>query len=136
MVDFEMNTINLYQFEDEDYAKSRREAEALKMQDYVLAMVTNETTDRKRRCVQNKIISFKETDLCPKIFTGKTVGISQETIRKRLQVVQDYRFFPRPDRLRELIEKEIKSKYSAYFSGYEDVTYTEEDRIEKDILMK
>ena len=87
MVDFEMNTINLYQFEDEDYAKSRREAEALKMQDYVLAMVTNETTDRKRRCVQNKIISFKETDLCPKIFTGKTVGISQETIRKKLQVV-------------------------------------------------
>ena len=31
MVNFEMNTINLYQFEDEDYAKSRRQAEALKM---------------------------------------------------------------------------------------------------------
>ena len=36
MVDFEMNTINIYEFEDEDYVKSRREAEALKMQDYVL----------------------------------------------------------------------------------------------------
>ena len=31
MTDFEMNTINLYEFEDEDYAKNRREAEAIKM---------------------------------------------------------------------------------------------------------
>lgn len=31
MTDFEMNTINIYEFEDEDFVKSRREAEALKM---------------------------------------------------------------------------------------------------------
>jgi hypothetical protein len=31
MTDFEMNTINLYDFEDEDYAKTRRENDALKM---------------------------------------------------------------------------------------------------------
>jgi len=35
MADFEMNTINLYDFEDEDYAKTRRENDALKMQEYV-----------------------------------------------------------------------------------------------------
>jgi len=51
-------------------------------------------------------------------------------------VVQDYRFFPRPDRLRELIEKEINAKYSAYFSGIEKVNFTEEDQLEKDLLMR
>lgn len=75
-------------------------------------------------------------DMVPKIFTGKTVGISEETLKKKLQVVQDYRFFPRPDRLKELIEKEINAKYSAYFSGIEVVYFTEEDRIEKDTLMR
>ena len=39
MTDFEMNTINLYDFEDEDYAKTRRENDALKMQEYVQNMV-------------------------------------------------------------------------------------------------
>lgn len=39
MADFEMNTINLYDFEDEDYAKTRRENDALKMQEYVQNMV-------------------------------------------------------------------------------------------------
>jgi len=49
--------------------------------------------------------------------------------------VQDFRFFPRPERLRELIEKEIDSKYSHYFQGMEPVDFTEEERIEKETLM-
>ncbi len=50
--------------------------------------------------------------------------------------MQDYRFFPQPERLKELIEKEINAKYSAYFSGIEKVNFTEEDQIEKDLLMR
>jgi hypothetical protein len=51
MTDFEMNTINIYEFEDEDFVKSKREAEALKMQDYVMQMVTGDVEPRKRRTV-------------------------------------------------------------------------------------
>ena len=43
------------------------------------------------------------------------MGISEETKKKKLHLVQDFRFFPRPERLRELIEREIDSKYSGYF---------------------
>lgn len=98
-----------------------------------MQMVTGDVEPRKRRTVQQ---SYKESEIVTKIFVGKTGGISQETLRKRLQVVQDYRFFPQPDRLRELIEKEINAKYSAYFSGIEKVNFTEEDQIEKDMLMR
>lgn len=79
MTDFEMNTINLYDFEDEDYAKTRRENDALKMQEYVQEMVMKEIGPRQRRTVNYDVI--------PKIFTGKTVGISEETLKKKLQVV-------------------------------------------------
>jgi hypothetical protein len=41
--------------------------------------------------------------------------MSEETKKKKMQLVQDFRFFPRPERLRELIEKEIDAKYSGYF---------------------
>ena len=49
--------------------------------------------------------------------------------------MQDFRFFPRAERLKDLIEKEIDAKYSSYFQGVELVEFTEEDRIEKDALM-
>ena len=51
-------------------------------------------------------------------------------VRKKLKLVQDYRFFTNPERLRELIEKEVKSKYE------EEITFTEDDRVEKELLMK
>jgi hypothetical protein len=35
MIDFEMNSMNLYNFEDVDYAKQRREEENLKMSEFV-----------------------------------------------------------------------------------------------------
>lgn len=73
MTDFEMNTINIYEFEDEDFVKSRREAEALKMQDYVMQMVTGDVEPRKRRTTQQ---SYKESEIVTKIFVGKTGGIS------------------------------------------------------------
>lgn len=49
--------------------------------------------------------------------------------------MQDFRFFPNPDRLRELLEKEINAKYSGYFTGVDIEEFTEEERIEKELLM-
>ena len=50
--------------------------------------------------------------------------------------MQDYRFFHNPERLKELIEKEFESKYSGYFQGIEFVHFTEEERIEKQVLLE
>lgn len=66
MVDFEMNSVNLYQFEDVDYMKQRREDQAIKMNDYVTKMIM-EDTNRGRRQNQKKI-NLSESNLCPKIF--------------------------------------------------------------------
>ena len=63
------------------------------------------------------------------------MGISEETKKKKLQVVQDYRFFPNPEKLRELLQKELDSKYAGYIQGVEYVEFTEEDKIEKDYLL-
>lgn len=73
--------------------------------------------------------------MCPKIFQGKNIGISEDTKKKKLQIVQDYRFFHNPERLKELIEKEFESKYSGYFQGIDYVDFTEEERIEKQVLL-
>jgi len=40
ITNFEMNSMNLYSFEDVDYAKARREEENLKMNEYVNKMIT------------------------------------------------------------------------------------------------
>ena len=49
--------------------------------------------------------------------------------------MQDFRFFPNPERLKELLEKEINSKYNGYFTGMDVDEFTEEERIEKNYLM-
>lgn len=82
MVDFQMNSMNLYQFEDVDYAKKRREEESLKMNEYITNMITNDVS-RGRRNQQMKQ-NLNESNLCPKIFQGKNVGISDETKKKKL----------------------------------------------------
>lgn len=40
MADFEMNTMNLYQFEDVDYAKQKREEAQIKVDEYLRDMIT------------------------------------------------------------------------------------------------
>lgn len=102
------------------------------MNDYVTKMIM-EDTNRGRRQNQKKI-NLSESNLCPKIFQGRNIGISEETKKKKLLKVQDFRFFPRPERLKELIEKEINAKYSGYFQGIDIVNFTNEERIEKEML--
>ena len=127
MADFEMNSMNLYQFEDVDYKKRREDQ--LKMDEHLRTMIIDDTGNRRRK-IHGKT-NLNESNLCPKIFQGRNVGISEDTKRKKLQIVQDFRFFPNPERLKELIEKEIDAKYAGYFQGIEYVDFTEEEKIEK-----
>ena len=116
MLDFQMNNMNLYNFEDVDYAKQRRDDENNKLNEYVKQMITEDSAMRGiRRAKVNKNLS--EANLCPKIFQGKSIGISEDTKKKKIQIVQDFRFFPNPERLKELIEREIDAKYAGYFTG-------------------
>jgi hypothetical protein len=48
--------------------------------------------------------------------------------------VQDFRFFPNPDRLRYLLDKEMEAKYTSYLQGIELVVFTEEEKKEKEYL--
>lgn len=66
LADFQMNSMNLYQFEDVDYAKQRREEENLKMNEYITQMITQDVS-RGRRNTQLKT-NLNESNLCPKIF--------------------------------------------------------------------
>lgn len=49
MTDFTMNTMNLYSFEDVDYAKQRREDENVKLNEYVRQMITEGASMRHCR---------------------------------------------------------------------------------------
>lgn len=111
MVNFEMNSCNLYQFEDVDYLKEKRKYAEETLKKNVIALLDQETNLNSRR-KNNK--SMAESNLCPNIFGNGNIGISNEAKKKKLARVTDFRFFPDPDRLRELIELEMESKYSGY----------------------
>lgn len=57
---------------------------------------------------------MNEANLCPNIFGNGQIGISTEAKKKKLSKVTDFRFYPDPERLKELIELEMESKYSGY----------------------
>jgi hypothetical protein len=73
-----------------------------------------ETNLTSRRKFQK---SLAESSLCPNIFSNGNIGVSNEAKKKRLAKVQDFRFFPDPERLKELIEIEMESKFSGYIQG-------------------
>ena len=84
MADFEMNTMNLYQFEDVDYAKQKREEAQLKVDEYLRDMITQDNTTRTSRRKTAHKQNLNESNLCPNIFQGKNIGISEDTKRKKL----------------------------------------------------
>ena len=117
MVNFEMNTCNLYEFEDIDYLQvKRKEAESI-IQKNVIAMLEAETAENSRRKVKKNLA---ESNFCPKIYGNGNIGISNEAKKKRLAKVTDYRFFPNPERLKELIELELESKYNRFNHGRDE----------------
>ena len=111
MVNFEMNSCNLYQFEDVDYLKEKRKDAENAVKKNVIALLDQETNLNSRRKVQK---NMAEANLCPNIFGNGNIGISNEAKKKKLSKVTDFRFYPDPERLKELIELEMESKYSGY----------------------
>jgi SWI/SNF-related matrix-associated actin-dependent regulator of chromatin subfamily A member 5 len=111
MLNFQMDSCNLYQFEDIDYMKEKRQEAEEILKKNVIAMLDAETAELSRR--KNKK-NLAENNLCPNIYGNGNVGVSNEAKKKRLGKVTDFRFFPDPDRLRELIELEMDSKFSGY----------------------
>ena len=100
MADFEMTTMDLYQFEDVDYAKAKREEAQLKVDEYLRDMITQDTSTRPGKRKTALKMNLAESNLCPKIFQGRNVGISEDTKKKKILIVQDFRFFLNPDRLK------------------------------------
>ena len=84
------------------------------MNEHVRAMITEGPTMRNCRKTKNTK-NLSESNLQPKIYQGRNLGVSEETKKKKMQFVQEFRFFPNPDRLKELIGREIDSKYTGYF---------------------
>lgn len=67
LTNFEMNSMDLYNFEDVDYARKRREEENLRLTEYVRQMITEDNTTRTGRRAKNTK-NLSEASLCPKIF--------------------------------------------------------------------
>lgn len=132
MTNFEMNSCNLYQFEDVDYLQEKRKDAEAELKKHVIAMLDAETAENGGRRKVKKFIA--DTSVCPNIFANGNVGVSGEAKKKRLAKVTDFRFYPNPDRLRELILIELESKYAGYIQGVETETFTPEMQIEKEII--
>lgn len=131
LINFEMNSCNLYQFENVDYLKEKRKDAEDNLKKNVIALMEQETNFQGRRKVQK---SLAENNLCPNIYGNGNVGVSNEAKKKKLAKVQDYRFFPDPDRLRALIELEMDSKFSGFIQGEKQIVFTPEMKIEKELI--
>jgi hypothetical protein len=94
----------------------------------------NEEVRMGRREKKNANLNLNESKLFPKFFQSGHIGVSNEAKKKKLMKVQDYRFFPKPEKLKKLLEKEHDAKYTSYLSGIQQIKFTEEDRKEKEKL--
>ena len=83
MLDFQMNNMNLYNFEDVDYAKQRREDENIKLSELVRQMITEDAANRGGRRVKTQK-NLSEANLCPKIFQGRSIGASDDIKKKKV----------------------------------------------------
>ena len=112
MIDFQMNSDpgQLYKFEDVDYMEKRKENYKT-LQSHVVNMLTDETRGGRRE-KKAAAVNLNENKLFPKIYQGGQVGVSNDQKKKKLQKIQDFRFFPNPERLKVLIEKELDARVS------------------------
>lgn len=131
MLNFEMNPCNLYEFEDIDYLKEKRKDQEDLIKSKVIAMLDAETAEYTRKKVRKNLA---DSSLAPKIYDNGNIGVSNEAKKKRLAKVTDFRFYPDPDRLRELIIIEMEARYSGYIQGKETIQFTPEMQIEKDLI--
>jgi hypothetical protein len=75
-----------------------------------------------------------DSSLAPKIYDNGNIGVSNEAKKKKLAKVTDFRFYPDPERLKELIILEMESKYSGYVQGRELIQFTPEMKMEKELI--
>jgi len=132
MLDFEMNSVNMYQFEDVDYLEEKRKEQQSVLRQHVVNMLSEEVRGGRRE-KKAAAQSLNESRMFPK-FNNAGQGLSTESKKKKLTKVQDYRFFDEPERLKELLEKELDAKYCA-FQGSDALVFTEEEKQEKDELL-
>ena len=131
MLNFDMNPCNLYEFEDIDYLKEKRKDQEDLLKNKVIAMLDAETAEYTRKKVRKNLA---DNSLAPKIYDNGNIGVSNEAKKKRLAKVTDFRFFPDPERLKDLIIIELESKYSGYISGKDPIQFTPEMQIEKETI--
>ena len=123
LLNFEMNPCNLYEFEDIDYLKEKRKNAEDLLKQKVIAMLDTERLESNRNKVRKNLA---DNNLAPKIYDNGSIGVSNEAKKKKLAKVADFRFFPDPERLRELIVIELEAKYSGYIQGKEVIEFTPE----------
>mmetsp|Transcript_23504 Transcript_23504/g.23168 ORF Transcript_23504/g.23168 Transcript_23504/m.23168 type:complete len:93 (-) Transcript_23504:1324-1602(-) len=83
MIDFQMNSMNMYQFEDVDYLQEKRKEQAQSLQKHIVNMLQEEVS-RGRREKKMASLNLNESKLFPKFFQGGNIGISSETKKKKL----------------------------------------------------
>ena len=118
MLDFQMNAVNMYQFEDVDYLKEKRKEQEKALKAHVVGML-NEEVKLGRREKKNAALNLNESKLFPKFYQGGQIGVSSEAKKKKLLKIQDFRFFPNAERLKYLLQKEMDAKYTSYLQGIE-----------------
>lgn len=79
----------------------------------------NEEVRMGRREKKNINLNLNESKLFPKFFQSGQVGVSAEAKKKILHKISDFRFFTHPERLKQLLEKELDAKYTNYLTGIE-----------------
>ena len=123
MVNFEMKPSNYYDFEDENYLKKRREEQKKIISENVVKML-NDQVKGGRRDKQKAMKNLNEAHLFPNLNAGKS-GPTKKKI-----VIQDYKFYSNPQRLKELLEKEQEAKFDPKFR------LTDEENKEKQDLQE
>ncbi len=123
----------MYQFEDVDYLQEKRKEQEKALKKHVVEMLNDEVR-MGRREKKNANLNLNESKMFPKFYQGGQIGVSNEAKKKKLLKIQDFRFFPKQERLKYLLQKELDAKYTSYLSGIEQVTFSEEEKKEKDRL--
>ena len=94
-------------------------------------MLDAETAEYTRKKFRKNLA---DSSLAPKIYDNGNIGVSNEAKKKKLAKVTDFRFYPDPERLKELIILDMESKYSGYVQGRELIQFTPEMKMEKELI--
>jgi SWI/SNF-related matrix-associated actin-dependent regulator of chromatin subfamily A member 5 len=103
-----MKPNNYYDFEDEDYREKRREQQRKIIHDNVVKMLDDQVrAGRRDKHKANK--SLNEALMFPNL------NSSSSGPKKKKIVIQEYKFYADPKRLKELLEKEQEGRFDGKF---------------------